>query len=84
MLQQLPQQPAAGSAQRRSDGQLALTSGRSREQQVRDVDAGDQQHEKDRAEQDQQRPPDVADDFVVESNEPHADSCIHRVLTLEP
>ena len=46
-------QAAARGAERRAHGRLAHAIGRAREQQVRDVRAGDQQHEADRH---QQRP----------------------------
>jgi hypothetical protein len=53
--EELPQQPAAARADRRSDGDLLLPCCRAREQQIGDVRASDQQHESDRAEQDEQR-----------------------------
>ena len=43
--QQLAQQPRRAAAHRRPDGELLLALRRSRQHQVRDVDAGDQQHE---------------------------------------
>ena len=46
---------AASGADRESHGNLAAARARASEQQVRDVDAGDEQHEADRAEQHEQR-----------------------------
>ena len=57
--EQLTHEPPRAGAERRADGQLALARRRAREQQVRDVRAGDQQHEDDGAHQRQDRLPDV-------------------------
>ena len=59
--QQLPHDAAAGRAHRRADRDLAFSRGGPHEQQVRDVRAGDEQHEGDGANQHEQRRPDVAD-----------------------
>ena len=64
--QQLPDQPEASSAQRRADGDLFLPCRSARQQQVRHVRAGDQQHETDRAEQHEQQRFDLPDDLVVQ------------------
>ena len=64
--QQLPNDAAAAGADRRADRDLALAARGAHEQQVRDVGAGDQQHKADRAQQDEQRRPDVADDLVLQ------------------
>src|SRR5207237_2318630 len=47
--QELPQQPPLSGAERRADRELPLPRFRPREQQVREVRAGDQQHESDSA-----------------------------------
>jgi hypothetical protein len=51
----LADQPPARGADRRPDGHLALPRRGLREEHVRDVRAGDEQHEADRAEQDEER-----------------------------
>ena len=43
--EELPDQPRAAGAERRPHGDLARARLRARQQQVRHVDAGDQQHE---------------------------------------
>ena len=62
---QLPQQPGAPGAERRADSQLPVPRRPAREQQVRDVAAGDEQHETNRAEQHEQWPAHVADDHLA-------------------
>ena len=49
-----------------SNGDLPPAAGPARKQQVRDVGAGDEEHEADRGQQHQQRRADVADDLLVE------------------
>ena len=71
--QHLPQQPTPPGAERRPNRQLALPRGGARQQQVRDVGAGDQQDEAHRAEQDEQRPLDVTDDLFVHRHEADTD-----------
>ena len=66
--QQLPNEPAASGAERRAHGQLAVAAQQPRERQVRDVGAGDQQHEPGRAEQDQQHRPRVARQLVAHAS----------------
>ena len=53
--QQLTHDPPASGAEGHADGQFAAARGEARHLQVRDVDAGDQQHERHRPEQDQQQ-----------------------------
>ena len=53
--EELTGDPRAPGAERCADGQLTLTCGGSREQQVRDVGTRGQEDERDRGEQDQQR-----------------------------
>ena len=55
--EQLRRQPRASAAERRPHRELVLARRAARDQQVRDVDAGDEQQESDRAEQHEQRPP---------------------------
>ncbi len=53
--QQLTHDPPASRAEGHAYGQFAAARGEARHLQVRDVDAGDQQHERHRPEQDQQQ-----------------------------
>jgi hypothetical protein len=62
--QHLPGQPRAPAAERGSHRQLVLSRRAAGNQQVGDVDAGDQQQDADRAEQREQRDADVGDDAV--------------------
>ena len=62
--QQLAGQPRAPAAERGAHRQLVLPRGAARHQQVRDVDARDQQQAADRAEQREQRQPDVVDQAI--------------------
>ena len=64
--QQLPEQPAAAGPHRHADRELTLTRRRTRQQQVGDVRAGDQQHQADRTEQHEERPLHVTDDHVAQ------------------
>ena len=57
--QQVSRQPPAGGAERQPHGELALPRRRSRQHQVGEVRAGDEQHERDGAEQNHRRRPDV-------------------------
>ena len=57
---QLPDDPCAARAERLSHRDLPLARDRAREQQVRDVRAGDQQHEADGAEEHEERRPDIS------------------------
>ena len=50
-----PRHPGARGAQRKADGDLAPAAQRAREQQVGDVGAGDEQHERDHSGQREQR-----------------------------
>ena len=59
----------ASGAERAPDRHLALPHRRAREQQVRDVRAGDEQDEADRGEQRQQRRTHVADQVVVQRDD---------------
>ena len=53
---------SAAGAERRADRELAASAERSRQHEIRDVDADDQQHETDGAEQHEQRRAHVADE----------------------
>ena len=66
--QQLAHHPRSRCAHRGANRQLALPAGAARQQQVDDVAAGDQQHERHRAEQHEQRAPRrLRDQPVVEA-----------------
>ena len=64
--EQLPQQARPARAHRDAHGQLALARHQAREEQVRHVDARDEQHEPRRAQQHEQRATGVADEDLVE------------------
>ena len=72
--EELPDQAAAAGADRRADRDLALAHGRAREQQARDVGAGDHQQERRRAEQREQRRTEEADDLGRERDRARARS----------
>jgi hypothetical protein len=55
----------ASGAERRPDRQLLSPAQRARKEQVPDVRAGDQQHQRNRGEEHHQRPPNVADDQLL-------------------
>jgi hypothetical protein len=64
LRRQLPREVAQPRAQGEADGELAAPRHARGEQQVRDVRAGDQQHQEDRAQQNLQRRSHVADDHL--------------------
>ena len=64
--EQLPGDAARAGAERGMDRELLLPPFRADQEQVRDVRAGDEQHDADRAEQHPQHPADVADHVLRE------------------
>ena len=64
LCDQLPNQPATAGAKRRPHRQLSAPRRAARQQQARDIDAGDQQHQRDRAEQNEQGRASLADQQV--------------------
>jgi hypothetical protein len=74
----------ASRAQCGTDRQLLSARERTREEQVADVGAGDQQNERDRAEQHDERHPDVANNQLLQRDHRRAPAriCL-RVLALE-
>ena len=69
--QQLTDEPPAAGAERRADADLALARARAREEQIGDVRAGDEQHDRDRAEQHQHPRLGARADEVI-AQRPHA------------
>ena len=67
--QQLADESLPARAERRADRDFLLPAGRAREQQIGDVGARDQQHERHRAEHDEHRDADVADDGLDERDD---------------
>ena len=63
---QLTSEPARPGAKRGAHGQFALACGTAREQQPRDVRAGDRQQEDRRTKEEHERPFDTSDDGLVE------------------
>ena len=75
---QLPHDPAATGAQRGPYRHFALPGGAARDQQVGHVDAPDQQHESDRAQQHEQLFRGVAHQLVLHRHQPHAQDAAVR------
>jgi hypothetical protein len=67
---QLPDDARPAGAERKADGNLLLPAGPARQQQVRDVGAGDQQHETGGRDEHARRGPDLADDLLAKAGEP--------------
>ena len=79
--QELPQETPAAGAQRGAHRDLAVPRRHAGEEQVRHVDAGDEQDEADGAEQDEQRVPRVSDEGLVEGDHGSAHALVRvRVL----
>ena len=64
--EELPHHAPAAGAERDADGDLALPRGGAREHEVADVGSGDQEHERDRAPEDEQRRFRVLDLMLLE------------------
>ena len=80
----LPHDAHAAAADRRSHGNLLLPAHRPREQQVGDVGARDQQHERHRAEQHHQRRPHVLHEQRLQLGDARAHAAIElRILGFE-
>ena len=71
-------------AERGAQGELRAPRGAPHQQQVGDVGAGDEQHQPDRAEQDQQRRPGVLHDVVVQRHRPDPEVRGRVLLELLP
>ena len=83
--QELADETTAPAAERRTDAQLVLPGRAARDEQVRDVDAGDQEETADRAEQDEQRESHGGDQLRGERRRADADVRVRlRILALEP
>ena len=83
--QELTHHAGAARADGRADGKLALPGGGAREQQVRDVRAGEEQHEGDRGKEGPERRPGFGD-AALEKRDDHRPLAAvgPRVLRLEP
>ena len=82
--QHLARQSNASAAERGADGELVLTRRAAGDQQVGDVDAGNQQQEADGAEQREQRQADVVDQPIGEQFGADADGAVGvRVLAFQ-
>ena len=77
--EQLTDDPRTAGAERRPDGDLALTAFGAREQQVGDVGAGDEQQECDRAEQQPDGAAHGADDFVGQREHDGVELHLHGI-----
>ena len=79
--EKLPDQPAAAGAECGANGHFRLARGRAGEQQVGDVDAGNQEHEAYGAEQHEYRPADVAHHRLEQRDSGEVQPCVRvRVL----
>ena len=70
---------APARAERRSHGDLLLARQRSRQQQVRDVRAGDQQHESHRRHEHEQRQPHAADRLLLQRQHAKRQAAVRRI-----
>ena len=80
--QQLPHEAPARRAERRADGDLAPPHRRAREQQVRHVGAGDEEHHGHGAGQREEERPRFADHEALQRNEP--DAVVGHLGLLQP
>jgi len=71
--EELPDEARRSGAQRGANRAFAATGGRTHQQQIRHVGAGDEQHQADRTEQQQQRAPAVAHHHLGHRHELGAD-----------
>jgi hypothetical protein len=78
-----PKQPLPVGSERDADGNLLLAAGGAGEQQVGDVRARDQQHQRDRTEQDEHRPPHVADDLIDQGHDADGERSIPLVFVAD-
>ena len=82
--EQLARQPQASAAERGADRELVLARRTARDQQVGDVDAGNQQQAADGAEQREQRQADVGDEPIGSRSVADADAGVGRgIFALE-
>ena len=77
----LAHQPPAIRAERRARGELALSGFRARQQNRAGVGARDEHQEADGPQQDVERPPDAAEDLVVDRHGERREVSLRRVLT---
>ena len=78
--EQLPHQPLPAGAQSRPDGDLLLAPRRAREQQVRHIGAGDQQHQRHRPHQHEQGAAHVSHHLLLQADHVHAERLVALVL----
>jgi hypothetical protein len=76
--EELPDDAPAIRAERGPNGNLALSGRAARQQQVRDVGARNQEHERDRAREDEKGGPVLARQLFVERNDARAPACVAR------
>ena len=81
--QELAQEAGAAGADRGAQRHLALARRGAGEQQARDVGAGDQQHEGDRAEQHHDRGPDRADHVIAVGDDVDAEALLVGIALLD-
>src|SRR4029453_10771767 len=67
--EELPEEAAASRPQRGTEAELAPAVGEAREREVRDVGAGDEEDERDRAQEDEERGPRVLHQLLAKGDE---------------
>jgi hypothetical protein len=77
--QQLPDDPPASGTERRAHGNLALAAHAAREQEVRDVGAGDEQHAGHGAAEQPDRSAHAADHLLLQRNDAERQPAIGRI-----
>ena len=83
--QELRHEPPPARADRRAHRDLSRARRRPREQEARDVDAGDEEEQPHRAQQDEQRRPEEPDDLAVQLDDAGAPAVVGpHVLAPEP
>ena len=81
---QLSHQALPRRAERGADRHFFLAAGGTRQQQVGDIRAGDQQHERDRSEEHEHCPAHVADDLLEQRNDADGKRPVALVLVANP
>ena len=77
--EELPHQPGGAGADGGADRHLAAPADGAGEQEVRDVGAGDEQHEADGADEDPQRTADLADDLLAQRHDAERQLPVGRI-----
>ena len=84
LRQELADEPLPARAKRRAYGDFLLTAGRPREQQVGDVHAGNEQHERHESQQHQHGQPNISDDGLDQRHRIDRERGVTPVLLADP